>query len=174
MVRGDVFLGLGALGRDLHHETLRDRGELIFYDGVKDVERSRARGEVTLFLSHQCASRVSTPVGPRGRVARRRGGAAPRVPTSPRRWLGFEDPDPCGVHYAAMCSAVKAVSAKSLAPPRDLRVWVDIVSIPQRNRSSQRLAIASLATFASSTDYFARGGAAIFRNPISAGAASAD
>mmetsp|Transcript_27442 Transcript_27442/g.82077 ORF Transcript_27442/g.82077 Transcript_27442/m.82077 type:complete len:525 (+) Transcript_27442:99-1673(+) len=122
VVRGDVFLGLGALGRDLHHETLRDRGELIFYDGVKDVERSRARGEVTLFLSHQ--------------------------------WLGFEDPDPCGVHYAAMCSAVKAVSAKSLAPPRDLRVWVDIVSIPQRNRSSQRLAIASLATFASSTDYF--------------------
>ena len=34
-------------------------------------------------------------------------------------------------------------------PLASLRVWVDFISIPQRNRSEQRLSIASLPTFAS-------------------------
>ena len=36
----------------------------------------------------------------------------------------------------------------------NIRVWVDYISIPQRNRSEQKLAIASLPTFASCCDFF--------------------
>ena len=40
-------------------------------------------------------------------------------------------PDPQGVHYAAMVSAVKSVSTDSHTPLEQLRVWVDVASIPQ-------------------------------------------
>ena len=40
------------------------------------------------------------------------------------------------------------------APIEKIRVWVDYISIPQKNRSEQKLAIASLPTFASCADYF--------------------
>ena len=53
------------------------------------------------------------------------------------------------VHCTAMQQAVRAVAAAAGVPPASLRVWVDFISIPQRNRSEQRLSIASLPTFAS-------------------------
>ena len=71
LVKGDVFLGLGALGYDAHHETLRDKGALVFLDSVVDVEAARKRGEVLVFLSHQWLG--SWPCGNRS------------VPSTPRR-----------------------------------------------------------------------------------------
>ena len=65
------------------------------------------------------------------------------------QWLAFASPDPANVHCAAMQSAVRAVAAAAGVPLASLRVWVDFISIPQRNRSEQRLSIASLPTFAS-------------------------
>ena len=65
------------------------------------------------------------------------------------QWLAFASPDPANVHCTAMQSAVRAVAAAAGVPLASLRVWVDFISIPQRNRSEQRLSIASLPTFAS-------------------------
>ena len=70
------------------------------------------------------------------------------------QWLAYDNPDPEGVHFAAMTHAVGLAAAKAGVPLSKLRVWVDIVSIPQVNRSSQRLAVASLPTFASCCDLF--------------------
>ena len=65
------------------------------------------------------------------------------------QWLAFASPDPMNVHCTAMQQAVRAVAAAAGVPLASLRVWVDFISIPQRNRSEQRLSIASLPTFAS-------------------------
>ena len=65
------------------------------------------------------------------------------------QWLAFASPDPANVHCTAMQQAVRAVAAAAGVPLASLRVWVDFISIPQRNRSEQRLSIASLPTFAS-------------------------
>ena len=62
------------------------------------------------------------------------------------QWLGFEHPDPDGVHYAAMVRAVRAVAADAAVGLDLVRVWVDCASIPQKNRSEQKLAITSLPT----------------------------
>ena len=65
------------------------------------------------------------------------------------QWLAFASPDPMNVHCTAMQQAVRAVAAAAGVPLASLRVWFDFISIPQRNRSEQRLSIASLPTFAS-------------------------
>ena len=52
--------------------------------------------------------------------------------------LGTGDPDPKGVHLVAMRQAVQSVARDADVPLERLRVWVDIVSIPQRNQSVQR------------------------------------
>ena len=70
------------------------------------------------------------------------------------QWLGWSEPDPQRIHVAAMQQAVHNVSKDTGTPLEKIRVWVDYVSIPQKNRSEQKLAIASLPTFASCADYF--------------------
>ena len=70
------------------------------------------------------------------------------------QWLGWAEPDPERIHVAAMQQAVQCVSRETNTPLEKIRVWVDYVSIPQRNRSEQKLAIASLPTFASCCDFF--------------------
>ena len=50
-VAGDTFMNLGQLVR---HEVLRDRGDIFFYDAASDVAEARRRGEVFVFISHQC------------------------------------------------------------------------------------------------------------------------
>ncbi len=70
------------------------------------------------------------------------------------QWLGWSEPDPQRIHLAAMQQAVHNVKKSTETPLEKVRVWVDYISIPQRNRSVQKLAIASLPTFASCTDYF--------------------
>ena len=39
-------------------------------------------------------------------------------------------------------------------PLEKIRIWLDVMSIPQKNRSEQRLAIAALPMFASACNYF--------------------
>jgi len=70
------------------------------------------------------------------------------------QWLGWHEPDPDGVHIASMKQAVRSVAADADVEASTIRVWVDVASIPQMNRSEQRLAINSLPTFASTCDYF--------------------
>ena len=72
------------------------------------------------------------------------------------QWLGWSEPDPERLHIAAMQQAVRNVHlySRKETPLEKIRVWVDYVSIPQKNRSVQKLAIASLPTFASCCDYF--------------------
>lgn len=70
------------------------------------------------------------------------------------QWLGWGEADPHGKHMDAMRRAVQAVARDAGVPLASVRVWCDVVSIPQKNRSEQRLAIASLPTFASCSNYF--------------------
>jgi len=70
------------------------------------------------------------------------------------QWLGFDHPDPERLHYKAMRQAVDHVAKHAQSDLSCVRVWVDYASIPQKNRAEQRLAIASLPTFASCCDYF--------------------
>ena len=53
-----------------------------------------------------------------------------------------------------MQQAVRAVCKDLDTPLEKIRVWVDYVSIPQKNHRERALAIASLPTFASVSDYF--------------------
>ena len=59
------------------------------------------------------------------------------------QWLGWSEPDPQRIHIKAMQQAVRFVSKDTDTPLEKLRVWVDYISIPQRNRSVQKTAIAS-------------------------------
>jgi len=70
------------------------------------------------------------------------------------QWLAYDDPDPDGVHVAAMRSAVESVSKHAGVPLERVRVWLDVVSIPQKNTGEQKLAMASLPTFAAVCNYF--------------------
>ena len=69
------------------------------------------------------------------------------------QWLDFKTPDPENIHYDAMVNVVRAVAEDAMTSLDRIRVWVDYVSIPQENRFTQRAAISSLPTFASSCDY---------------------
>ena len=49
------------------------------------------------------------------------------------QWLGWSEPDPQRIHVKAMQQAVRAVSTDTDTPLEKIRVWVDYVSIPQKN-----------------------------------------
>jgi len=64
------------------------------------------------------------------------------------QWLGYLTPDPDGTQFRCMAAAVGHIAARDGVSSADLYVWVDWVSIPQRVRAIQRLAIDSLPLFA--------------------------
>lgn len=70
------------------------------------------------------------------------------------QWLGFTHPDPRQVHYHAMCAASETLCAKFNVEPSQLFLWVDYVSIPQKNPQLQMLSIASLSLYSSVCRYF--------------------
>lgn len=72
------------------------------------------------------------------------------------QWTSFTLPDPSGIQYAGMCTAMKELAQRNGwdASCKDVFVWVDYSSIPQANPSTQNLAIRSLAAYASSASYF--------------------
>ncbi len=51
------------------------------------------------------------------------------------QWLSFGGPDPQGLQYAAACNAVRAVARRVEADPKDLRIWFDVISVPQKNKA---------------------------------------
>ena len=58
------------------------------------------------------------------------------------------------MHLAAAKRAVIDAAARARVWPKAVRVWLDVLSVPQTNASVQRLVIASLPTFASVCDLF--------------------
>ena len=62
-----------------------------------------------------------------------------------RAGVGWHKPDPAGVHYAAMCKAGEQLCSQFGIQEAELMCWVDYISIPQRNKVLQRLAIKSIA-----------------------------
>jgi hypothetical protein len=68
-------------------------------------------------------------------------------------WLGFSEPDPQGVQLECMKCTVRKI-AKTV-PPGSLHIWLDIISVPQKNRNGQALAVSSLPAFARFCDVFA-------------------
>lgn len=70
------------------------------------------------------------------------------------QWLGSHDPDPQGVQYGAMVSAVENLIAMHSLDREAVSIWVDFTSIPQKNRDMQRLSISSLPVYASSSNFF--------------------
>ena len=71
------------------------------------------------------------------------GRCASREEAACREVSGWSEPDPQRIHVAAMQQAVHNVSKDTETPLEEIRVWVDYVSIPQRNRSVQKTAIIS-------------------------------
>ena len=73
---------------------------------------------------------------------------------SRHRWLGLTHPDPTGVHFEAILEACDALCERYDVDPRRLYLWVDYVSVPQKNKVLQRLSIGSITVYASVCRYF--------------------
>ena len=54
------------------------------------------------------------------------------------QWLGWDHPDPEGVQVVAMKNAVRFAAEEAGVPPSSLRIWLDMVSIPQTNPAVQK------------------------------------
>mmetsp|Transcript_82811 Transcript_82811/g.208543 ORF Transcript_82811/g.208543 Transcript_82811/m.208543 type:complete len:1058 (-) Transcript_82811:163-3336(-) len=87
------------------------------------------------------------------------------------QWLGWGDPDPDMVHYAAMSGAVRDLATRvrhirSLSdvndvdtPPvavnlENMYIWCDYISIAQEHRPTQIMAVSSLPVYSSVADVF--------------------
>jgi hypothetical protein len=70
------------------------------------------------------------------------------------QWLGFTEPDPDNIHFPAICNACETVCEQFELPTDKLFVWVDYISIPQRNTFLKGLSISSLAVYASVVRFF--------------------
>jgi len=70
------------------------------------------------------------------------------------QWLCWGMPDPNNDHYTAMCAAVVNMVGLLGGDPDTIFVWVDFISVPQRNRPIQELAVSSLPLYASLSDVF--------------------
>jgi len=111
-------------GRLVRHEILRNSHKLTVLDSLEDVDAFVAAGKQIVFFSHQ--------------------------------WTAFSLPDPSNRQYDAMCVAVKELAKQNGWDEslKDVFVWVDFSCIPQSNPSTQKLAIRSLAAYASSATWF--------------------
>lgn len=63
------------------------------------------------------------------------------------QWASFTEPDPTGAQYAAMVAATTAVSAKNGWKLDSVSIWCNYISIPQKSRGTQALAIKSLSVY---------------------------
>lgn len=70
------------------------------------------------------------------------------------QWLGWKEPDPNNVHYPVMVEAINKVLERCGHRPEDVYIWLDYSSIPQKNQSSQLLAIDTIANYAALSKYF--------------------
>lgn len=124
VIASQKFLGIKKLKS---YEQLRDKGDLVILDTMESVNEFK-KDKFIIFLSHQ--------------------------------WLGWGNPDPKDVHYKAMSKAVeKAPEMLRQSTGRDIPldqiyIWVDFVSISQKHRGLQALAIGALPVYASAADIF--------------------
>jgi len=70
------------------------------------------------------------------------------------QWTAFGAPDHTDEQYQCMVAAMKHILNSEGWSVRQTWIWVDYISIPQRCRGMQLLAIHSLATYASCADAF--------------------
>ena len=79
-----------------------------------------------------------------------------RIPTvfCSHQWLGYKAPDPDGVQIRALAEGVRSICSRFSIDPEDIFLWVDYMSVPQANSSTQKVAISTLAVYASTCRYF--------------------
>ena len=71
------------------------------------------------------------------------------------QWLSYTKPDTAdGVQFRALCEACDELCHIRGIAPSKLFLWIDYVSIPQANATMQKLAVDSLAIYASALSYF--------------------
>ena len=93
---------------------------------------------------------------------------APHTPTSPSlalalalawhschpQWTSYNEPDHCGAQFKCMTPAVLHIVKAKGWDLASTRVWCDFISIPQRCKGMQLLAINSLASYAACAHAF--------------------
>jgi len=133
------------------HQTLanitqpRFPGVFVYYRTFKKIgkfvahERLRDMGKTVTLDSHDELVQASV--------------RSPMVFVS-HQWLGFEEPDPKNDHYTATVEACELLCAQENLDPSSLLIWLDYMSIPQKNAHTQQLAIDSLGIYASCCRYF--------------------
>lgn len=70
------------------------------------------------------------------------------------QWLDFAEPDPNCDHYKSVCAAAQELIKMHSLEESNLFVWIDYLSIPQRNPILKGLSISSLGVYASVCKYF--------------------
>jgi len=64
------------------------------------------------------------------------------------QWLGIDEPDRNGVQYQTCILALDRLAVKLGVPPDELYIWMDYMSIPQRNSRLQQAAVNDLPLYA--------------------------
>lgn len=113
-------------GRFVQYEEARDRGILMYLDTYQDAV-DFCRFNHVFFLSHQ--------------------------------WLDATEPDPDNHHYEASVAAItdtmrRASRQNKPVDMKNIYIWVDYMSIPQKNMTLQSLAIDTIAVYAYLPEYF--------------------
>ena len=70
------------------------------------------------------------------------------------QWLAWSDPDPDRIQYEQMMDACRILSDKNGYDPSDLYIFLDILSIPQKNLRQRGCAIETLGALASIFKHF--------------------
>jgi len=70
------------------------------------------------------------------------------------QWLARKTADPKNVHFNSMCDAAEIVCEVAGLEPENLYLWVDTISIPQRNSIQKSMSIQTIGLYASISRYF--------------------
>ncbi|KAL1520610.1 hypothetical protein AB1Y20_022184 [Prymnesium parvum] len=70
------------------------------------------------------------------------------------QWLGWDDPDPSGVHFRCISAAVRNIMSRASASMEETWLWIDHSCLPQLNRTTLSLAVSDLSEIASIATFF--------------------
>ena len=70
------------------------------------------------------------------------------------QWHSWATPDPTGVQYREMVAAAEAIARNSRVDAEEIWIFLDYLSIPQKNAHMRLAAIETLGVFASIARYF--------------------
>lgn len=65
------------------------------------------------------------------------------------QWTAYDCPDPTNIQYRAMLMSIETLRVQEGWQEQNMFLWVDYISIPQKHRGTQALAINSLTVYAS-------------------------